>query len=120
MQPLTRTRARGRAAPRNVTTETRDVGGAVLWRITGEVDADDAASVEKALMGALQQVRPSQQLWVELADVRFFGAAGLNVLLRLRRAAAEQRTPLVLIAPAALVRRVLQLTDTRPCFQTAG
>ncbi|WP_161789880.1 STAS domain-containing protein [Streptacidiphilus neutrinimicus] len=115
-----RTSADGRAAPWIVSVDTRDVGGAVLCRIAGEVDADDAPIAEKALLDALHRARPSRQLWVELSGVRFFSAAGLNALLRLRQAAADQGSPLVLIAPAEPVRRVLKLARAGSCFQFAG
>jgi anti-anti-sigma factor len=118
MKPLTRVNARPRGPDSRwaVSVEIRAGTEAVICRIAGEVDADTAPVAARALSRALDLTRPPQELHADLSGVCFFGAAGLGALLRLREAALDRLVSLVLVAPSRTVRRVLELTDTRPLF----
>jgi anti-anti-sigma factor len=102
--------------PRAATSCIKTVSGAVVCRLAGDVDPDSARAASQVLASALDQVQRPGELFVDLAEVRYFCAAGLTVLLELREAAAAVRVPLLLVAPSPLVCRVLQVTDTRPLF----
>jgi anti-sigma B factor antagonist len=77
-------------------------------RLAGVLDETAAARARELLDEALAQW--PAVLIVDLADVRFLDAAGVNVLAGAARTAAAQRTSLRVLAPRASVRRVLDLT----------
>jgi stage II sporulation protein AA (anti-sigma F factor antagonist) len=104
------------AEPWHVSTDVRLLPGAVVCRVTGPVDAQTAPQMGKDLHRALARAKPPRELRVDLSGVDLFSAAGLNVLLSLRDAAAVRRTPLVLVAPSQIVRRTLQATDADRLF----
>ncbi|HVV24037.1 MAG TPA: STAS domain-containing protein [Pseudonocardiaceae bacterium] len=84
-------------------------GGVVVVSLVGELDmatADDAADrLDLAAASA-------STLVVDLTGVRFFGSAGLNVLLRLRAAGVDVR----LVADHQAVLRPLQLMGVADQF----
>ena len=108
----------GSPRSRYVSTEIRHLPAAVVCQIAGPagIDRDTAPAWATVLYRALGQVKPPQELCVGLAGVDLFTAAGLNVLLELRDAAAVRRVPLVLDAPSDTVVRTLRLADAHTLF----
>lgn len=117
MKPLIRgARSCAPGPPRAAASCMRTVSGAVVCRLVGDLDPDSVSAASRALAGALNQVQSPRELFVDLAEIRFFCAVGLTALLNLREAAATAGVPLVLVAPSPIVSRVLELTDTRQLF----
>ena len=85
--------------------------------VNGDVDLATAdllsAAADLALHGSPLRVL------VDLADVSFFGAAGLTVLLNLRERAERAAIDLVLRAPSPAVLIVLDTVDAAPYFRIA-
>lgn len=83
--------------------------GIVLIRVTGEVDVCTspqlAAAIHRAVLGGASSV------YVDLAQVSFFGAAGATVLLHAKRACQRRGTTFVLLRPSRSAMRVLRFTD---------
>jgi anti-sigma B factor antagonist len=101
----------------------------VLW--VEIVDDDDARGVTVAARGEIDIAtvqlldagiqhglrKKPDQLAVDLADVSFFGAAGLHALLAARRQAQVQAAQLVLSAPSGPVLTVLRLAKVEELFK---
>jgi anti-anti-sigma factor len=85
--------------PRAATSCTKNVTGAVVCRLTGDMDPDSASAVAQALLSVLGQARGPHELFVDLAEVRYLSAGGLAALLKVREAAVGARVRLVLFAP---------------------
>jgi anti-sigma B factor antagonist len=83
--------------------------GMVLIRVTGEVDVCTAPELAAAVQHAL--LRGASSVYVDLAQVSFFGAAGANVLLHAKRACQRGGTSFVLLRPSRSALRVLRFTD---------
>ncbi|HEY7134907.1 MAG TPA: STAS domain-containing protein [Acidimicrobiia bacterium] len=96
-------------SPAQVAVERRREGGACHLTITGEIDATTALLVADGLARALDS--GAARVYVELAGVTFCDASGLGLLIDARREARQRGLRLVLVAPAAPVRRLLDLTE---------
>jgi anti-sigma B factor antagonist len=83
--------------------------------ITGEIDMSNVAGLTE-LAERLLQVHPPRMV-LDLAKVTFFGADGVNALLRIRRAAAVEGTQLVLRDPSRITLKVLTVTRVIDLFQ---
>jgi anti-anti-sigma factor len=118
MRPTTRANARqpGARLPWGVHTETHTFPGAVVCRVVGEVDVDTCTGLADPLARALERARPPQELRADLSGVRYFSAAGLAALLRLGAATEARRMQLVLVAPSAVVLRVLEVSGAYTLF----
>ncbi len=84
-------------------------GAGPLLRVAGELDALNAEQLRdhgQRLIGA----RPAA-VTLELSGLRFCDAAGLDTLVELRADADRAGVRLVLRAPTARLRRLLQLMD---------
>jgi anti-anti-sigma factor len=97
------------ASPEQVAMERRRDGGAYYLTITGEVDVTTALVVADGLARALDS--GAARLYVELAGVTFCDASGLGLLVDARREARQRGLKLVLVAPSAPVRRLLDLME---------
>ncbi|PRX50377.1 anti-sigma B factor antagonist [Prauserella shujinwangii] len=88
--------------------------------VDGEVDLGTAPQLAARL--AEQLAPPPAYLVVDLSQVAFLGAAGLNVLADAARDAAELGTPLrVVVGGQRQIRRLLRLCgldDALPAFET--
>jgi anti-anti-sigma factor len=73
-------------------------GHAVRLSVTGELDIATVDSLSDVAIGALRL--PVRVLILDLYEVTFCGAAGVNALIKILRAASDARTRLV----AAVVR----------------
>jgi|WetSurMetagenome_2_1015567.scaffolds.fasta_scaffold1022867_1 anti-sigma B factor antagonist len=93
---------------------TRDVAG---WRVLaprGEVDSHTAPALEEAGRAAL--AAGVGRVAVDLGGVPYSSSAGLRVLLLLLRLAQAGGIQLVLCAPQAQVREVLEVSGFAPLF----
>jgi carboxylate-amine ligase len=89
-------------------------GEAVLV-VAGEVDLsnqDEFLDQLRSLIEAAQS--PS---FVDLAAVTFFGSSGISALLQANRDAKQKGVNLVMAAPSAIVRQVLDATDLSSIFE---
>ncbi len=76
--------------------------------VSGELDLVSADEFAAAGLGALDDPA-SQQLRVDLSAVSFIDSTGIGALIRLRNAAQEGSTGLVLVSPSTRVLEVLRL-----------
>ncbi|MFC9816993.1 STAS domain-containing protein [Streptomyces virginiae] len=95
-------------------TDTVRVGDAVVCVLAGDLHTGTQAIGYQALNEALQY--GPAVLAVDLDAVELFTADGLNLLLALQDTARDRGVPLVLVAPSAPVRRVLDVTGAAEAF----
>ena len=76
-----------------------------LW-VSGELDLATAPLLERALEG---EIESGMDVTFDVDGLRFMDAAGLGVLVRVRRSIG-QRGRVLLRDPVPIVRRVLSLT----------
>ncbi|MFE5717592.1 STAS domain-containing protein [Streptomyces erythrochromogenes] len=95
-------------------TDTVRVGDAVVCVLSGDLHAGTKAIGGQVLNEALED--GPALLAVDLDAVELFTADGLNLLLTLQDAARARGVPLVLVAPSAAVRRVLDVAGAAGTF----
>ncbi|MFI7388517.1 STAS domain-containing protein [Streptomyces sp. NPDC049813] len=100
-----------------VRTSVREEGTHTHLAVKGEVDLDSAQTWEQDLYGALNDSR--QGLVLDLRALRFCDCAGLNALLRVRRAALRTGKTVTIDSAGPAVTRLLHLTRTAALFTTA-
>jgi anti-anti-sigma factor len=83
--------------------------GLALVRVTGEIDFCTAPKVLAAVNEALGD--GARSIFIDLAQVSFFGAAGAMALLVARRQCQRRGAEFVVLRPSAAALRVLVLTD---------
>jgi anti-anti-sigma factor len=101
------------AAP-GLKTDTLRVGDALVCILAGDLHTGTREIGGAALLEALDS--GPRLLAVELNAVELFTADGLNLLLALRGQARGRGVELVLVAPSAAVRRVLDATGAGGSF----
>ncbi|MQA60304.1 MAG: STAS domain-containing protein [Actinophytocola sp.] len=79
----------------------------IVIKASGDVDLCSAPGLEELTLRYLERYEP-KLLVVDLAAVRFMGAAGLSFLLKLQHAANCRRVDLQIVA-SRIVRRPIQL-----------
>jgi len=85
-------------------------GGEVLAHLRGELDMETVDAVRARLGEAIGSAATS--LIVDLSEVTFMDSSGVELLFRLRAELAVRQMQLRLIlAPGALIRRTLEVTD---------
>ncbi len=94
-------------------------GAAVTVCAAGEVDMRSAPLLADALHAACEAAAPRTPLVVDLSGIRFFAGAGLTLLLTTRRRCQERQVPLVVVAPASVLRP-LRLTGLDGLFTLAA
>ena len=86
----------------------------VVLAVRGEVDSRTSPLLRDRL---LQHLRPAcPHLVVDLTEVSFFGAAGLTVLVTVRKAAEAAGVRLCLVAGTRVVLRPLAITGLDELF----
>lgn len=83
--------------------------GLALVRVAGEIDHCTAPKLTAAVNEALSE--GSCSIFVDLAEVTFFSAAGAMALLGGRRQCQRRGARFVLLRPSRPARRVLAFTD---------
>ncbi|GAA3463482.1 anti-sigma factor antagonist [Saccharothrix longispora] len=116
-------------AAREASTLSADVvdvaGCPVVVRATGEVDGRSAPVLAAALRTGCAAAGPPRPLVVDLTGLRFFSAAGVNLLVAARRRCDARQVPLLLVATHRAVLRSLRaagvgaLFDVRPSLTEA-
>ena len=93
--------------------------GLALVRVTGEIDLCTAPQLLVAVNKALGD--SARSIFIDLAQVSFFGAAGAMALLVARRQCQRRGAEFVLLRPSRPALRVLALTDlVRPVIDLRG
>lgn len=96
-------------------TRTEDPGGAGIVRLDGEVDHAQCERLEAALTAPVSGF--PHLVVVDLSGVTFCDSAGLNTLLKIRRALeASAHGHLVLAALSMPMRRLLAITGADEVF----
>lgn len=96
-----------------VETIRRD-GAPPIVRLVGELDIADADTAVAAL-AAVIETEPA--VAVDLSGLSFIDSHGIRALLRVRQAAAEHSSRLVLVSPQDAIRRTLKLVDLDAVFE---
>ncbi|WP_411107702.1 STAS domain-containing protein [Streptomyces sp. cmx-4-9] len=94
--------------------------GTRVLTVAGEADIDTEPALAQALNAALHDLPVPRALTVDCSGLRFCGCAGLNQLLRVRRAAAEADVLFALADLSPQVARLLDLTGTRAVFDVVA
>jgi anti-anti-sigma factor len=90
--------------------EARDLAGARLVRVSGEVDLSNARDVMDAIAGAV--THDASVVVVDLGATTYLDSAGIAMLFRLAERLSHRRQELRLVVPAAApTRAVLELTN---------
>ncbi|MFD9737380.1 STAS domain-containing protein [Umezawaea sp. NPDC059074] len=92
-----------RATDEDFSVRVRQVAGATVVTVVGEVDLDTAPELEFRLIGAADRPEP---LVIDLSGVTFFASAGLACLLLARGQGGRPH-----LVPSPAVVRVLTLSD---------
>jgi anti-sigma B factor antagonist len=104
----------GDVPPRPTTAQAVELNGVTVLRVKGEIDVDTAARLETGLRDCLARKPPC--LVIDLSDVHFFGAAGINFLIEAQRRADELDALLCVVADHRPVLRPLRLTGQQTGF----
>lgn len=83
--------------------------GIEIISVRGEIDWATAPILREALAGAMAADPP--RIILSLAEVTFLDSAGLSVLIRAHRHAAERRGWVRLAGPGRRVSEILRITD---------
>ena len=83
--------------------------GMALVRVTGEIDHCTAPKLSTAVNEALN--KGASSIFVDLAEVTFFSAAGAIALLTARRQCQRRSAEFVLLRPSRPALKVLAFTD---------
>jgi anti-sigma B factor antagonist len=88
--------------------KTEDRGGAVLLKLSGELDISSAAKVEDEL----SRVEPGKpdQIVLDLSALDFMDSTGLRLLITADIRARQEDRRLVLVQGNEMVQRVMRLT----------
>ncbi len=87
--------------------EVRSHDGAVVVRLTGELDLYNAEAVREALLAAAADA--ANRLVVDMTDVRFIDSTALGVLIE-ARSRLENRGAFFLASPGLETRRALEVS----------
>jgi anti-sigma B factor antagonist len=107
----------------NVSWDRR--GGAVIVRLVGEIDLVSLRPMRAALTAALADAAAPHPVVLDLTGVGFLASAGLAELAAVDQRAADQQTPLRIVATGRAVLRPLEVTgmaaalDIRPDITAA-
>ena len=88
-------------------TAVEDRDGAIVVRLTGELDLYNAHLVREALLAAAK--REPERLVVELSEVTFIDSTGLGVLIE-ARTKLKNRGAFLLASPGLETRRALEIS----------
>ncbi|MEV6206207.1 STAS domain-containing protein [Kitasatospora sp. NPDC051914] len=97
-------------------TRCRAPRGVCRLVLAGQVDMDTAEHLARALDEVLADGGAPEVLAVDCSGLEFCGSAGLNELLRARRAALAAGVAFRLAAPSPQVTRLLQVTEADTVF----
>lgn len=88
--------------------------GALIVRLSGEIDHDQCADLDRAIR---DQMEPDDDaLLVNLADVTFCGSSGLALFVQLQAHADRSATRFALVRPSPIIKAMIAvcgLSDLR-------
>ena len=87
--------------------------GEAIVAVAGEVDLATGPELEQALVEA---ARGDSQLVVDLSACTFLSSTGLRALLQAERARGEGSKRIVVVAPDAQIRKVLEIAGVATLF----
>lgn len=93
--------------PRAFRVDSRDVQGASVIAVAGEVDAHTAPSVRDSVEAA---IAPGARVIVDLREVSFLDSTGLGVFVTALKHVREADGTLDLVVTSARVLKVFELT----------
>ncbi|AVM73089.1 STAS domain-containing protein [Magnetospirillum gryphiswaldense] len=96
--------------------ESREIDGAVVVALSGEVDLQHSPSVRKHLMDLMFERRP---VVVDMASVDYIDSSGIASLVEAYQMARKNGTRFILAAISAPAMRVLQLARLDKVFALA-
>ncbi|KAF0225450.1 MAG: anti-anti-sigma regulatory [Rhodospirillaceae bacterium] len=96
--------------------ESREIDGAVVVALSGEVDLQHSPSVRKHLMDLMFERRP---VVVDMALVDYIDSSGIASLVEAYQMARKNGTRFILAAISAPAMRVLQLARLDKVFALA-
>lgn len=96
--------------------ESREIDGAVVVALSGEVDLQHSPSVRKHLMDLMFERRP---VVVDMALVDYIDSSGIASLVEAYQMARRNGTRFILAAISAPAMRVLQLARLDKVFALA-
>lgn len=96
--------------------ESREIDGAVVVALSGEVDLQHSPSVRKHLMELMFERRP---VIVDLGAVAYIDSSGIASLVEAYQLARKNGTRFILAAVSAPAMRVLQLARLDKVFALA-
>ena len=91
--------------------------GAVMVRLTGELDLASAAALQAYLRGAIHL---SNELVLDMRGVEFLDCASLGVLVWARNQVIPAGGSLVLVAPTGSVSRLIEVAGMNETFRVRG
>jgi anti-sigma B factor antagonist len=94
---------------------SRSQGDRTVLALAGEIDLYTAPRLQGELTRALDAAEHAQ-IVVDMSAVEFCDSTGMNVLLAAHRLASERGGDLVLAAPRAPVRKILEVTGLHAVF----
>jgi anti-sigma B factor antagonist len=100
--------------PLLVVEVARDGDSAVV-RIEGEVEFATAPRLRATLLDLAQE--GASPVVLDLAEVTFVDSAGISLLIQAKKRLTSSGSDLVLRAPQASVRRVLEISGVTELFQ---
>jgi len=101
-----------------VKVHAKAIGDICFMEIDGEVDAEHAAQLKKAIAKAREDFAKSFVL--DLSQVSFIDSTGLGVLISLMRHLHEAKGRLKLVGLRDEVRSIFEITRLYKVFELAG
>lgn len=92
--------------------------GIKIFEIHGEIDAEHAAALKKALQPVKQEDK--QKVILDLAQVHFIDSTGLGILISLMRHLKEQEGQLVLCGLSSEVSSIFEMTRLFRVFDVSS
>lgn len=100
----------------NLSVDVRDEPDATVLTVSGELDM---ASSPK-LAQALDQLRPTRPLVLDLGGLEFIDVTGLHVLLQASQRTEQEGFRLTVVNASRAVRKLLRLTRTTELLEGHG
>jgi anti-anti-sigma factor len=97
-----------RVRPARFTVDSERRGGAVLLKMTGELDIATVPQAEHAIEAALDG--GGEQLTVDLRELEFIDSSGLRLFIIVAERARNDGWQLTIVRPPEPVRTVFRLT----------
>ncbi len=92
------------------TVDSRDLDGARLVLVSGEVDLSNVARVTDAISAAVPG--DAALVFLDLSSTTYLDSSGISMIFRLSERLGYRRQELRLVVPAdAPIRRVLEITN---------